>query len=54
MTWAPLLLADPSPCLRWLVLTQLLARGEDDPEVRGVGRLARGRSPGDEPDCGPG
>jgi len=34
MTWAPLLLADPSPCLRWLVLTQLLARGEDDPEVR--------------------
>ena len=34
MTWAPLLLADPSPCLRWLVLTQLLARGEDDPEVQ--------------------
>ncbi len=33
MTWAPLLLADPSPCLRWLVLTQLLGRGEDDPEV---------------------
>ncbi len=33
MTWVPLLLADPSPCLRWLVLTQLLARGEDDPEV---------------------
>jgi hypothetical protein len=34
MTWAPLLLADPSPCLRWLVLTRLLDRREDDPEVQ--------------------
>ena len=34
MTWAPLLLADPSPCLRRLVLTHLLERTEDDPEVR--------------------
>ncbi|MHB1296578.1 MAG: hypothetical protein ACYC4R_16490 [Anaerolineae bacterium] len=34
MTWAPLLLADPSPCLRWLVLRELLGRPADDPEVR--------------------
>ncbi|MCJ7548145.1 MAG: hypothetical protein MUQ30_00500 [Anaerolineae bacterium] len=34
MTWLPLLLADPSPCLRWLVLHELLGRPEDDPEVR--------------------
>ena len=33
MTWAPLLLADASPCLRWLVLTQLLARPADDSSV---------------------
>ena len=33
MTWAPLLLADPSPCLRWRVLSELLARPPDDPEV---------------------
>jgi hypothetical protein len=26
-------LADPSPCLRWLVLTHLLGRSEDDAEV---------------------
>lgn len=32
MTWAPLLLADPSPCLRALVLRDLLARPLDDPE----------------------
>jgi hypothetical protein len=38
-TWAPLLLADPSPCLRWLVLTKLLARGEDDPEVQELSAL---------------
>lgn len=30
----PLLLADPSPCLRLLVLRDLLGRGEDDPEVQ--------------------
>ncbi|OGO05570.1 MAG: hypothetical protein A2Y73_09210 [Chloroflexi bacterium RBG_13_56_8] len=34
MTWAPLLLADPSPCLRMLVLRELFHRPEDDPEVR--------------------
>ena len=34
MTWAPLLLADPSPCLRHLVLRQLLGRESSDPEVR--------------------
>ena len=33
MTWAPLLLADPSPCLRWLVLRQLLHLPDDHPEV---------------------
>lgn len=33
MTWAPLLLADPSPCLRLLVLRELLGRPADDPEV---------------------
>ncbi|MEZ4868549.1 MAG: hypothetical protein R3C14_44885 [Caldilineaceae bacterium] len=33
MTWAPLLLTDPSPALRWLVLRELLARPADDPEV---------------------
>ena len=32
-TWAGLLLADPSPCLRRLVLVDLLG-GPDDPEVR--------------------
>lgn len=39
MTWAALLLADPSPCLRWLVLSRLLKRGEDDPEVRELSAL---------------
>ena len=34
MTWIPLLLADPSPCLRYLVLRELLGRGGDDPEVK--------------------
>ena len=33
MTWAPLLLADPSPNLRLLVLRELLARPAGDPEV---------------------
>jgi hypothetical protein len=32
MTWAPLLLSDPSPCLRSLVLGDLLNRPEEDPE----------------------
>lgn len=34
MTWAALLLADPSPCLRTLVLRELLHREENDPEIR--------------------
>ena len=34
MTWVPLLLADPSPCLRWLALRHLLQLSEDHPEVR--------------------
>ena len=33
MTWIPLLLADPSPCLRSLVLRHLMDKPEDDPEV---------------------
>ena len=32
MTWLALLLADPSPCLRYLVLCDLLHRPEDDGE----------------------
>jgi len=32
--YVPLLLADPSPCLRWLVLTELLGRSNDDAEVQ--------------------
>lgn len=34
MTWIPLLLADPSPCLRLRVLRDLLERDGDDAEVR--------------------
>lgn len=34
MTWIPLLLADRSPCLRYLVFTELLGRSIDDNEVR--------------------
>lgn len=33
MTWAPLLLADPSPCLRYLALRDLFAPPPDDPEL---------------------
>jgi len=33
MTWIPLLLADRSACLRWLVLRNLLNRPDDDPEM---------------------
>ena len=33
MTWAALLLADSSPCLRTLVLRELLGRSEGDGEV---------------------
>jgi hypothetical protein len=34
MTWAPYLLADPSPSLRLLVLRELLGRSDTDEEVR--------------------
>jgi len=44
MTRIPLLLADPSPCLRILVLRELLHRKEDDPEVRELAEL-RGSDP---------
>ncbi len=33
MTWVPLLLTDPSPCLRWLVLRELLHYPDEAPEV---------------------
>lgn len=39
MIWAPLLLADPSPCLRRLVLRELLALPDDDPEVAELAAL---------------
>ncbi|MFW9949581.1 MAG: prenyltransferase/squalene oxidase repeat-containing protein [Candidatus Thorarchaeota archaeon] len=34
MTWIPLLLSDPSPNLRLLVLRELLNRSDEDPEVQ--------------------
>lgn len=39
MTWIPLLLADPSPCLRLLVLRDLLGRSDDDAEVRELAQV---------------
>jgi hypothetical protein len=42
VTWAALLLADRSPCLRRLVLLQLLRRTEDDPEVLELDALREG------------
>ena len=33
MTWPPLLLADPSPCLRWLVLRDIFHRESSDAEM---------------------
>lgn len=39
MTWVPLLLADPSPSLRLLVLRELLHRPDDDPEARELAAL---------------
>jgi hypothetical protein len=39
MTWIPLLLTDPSPCLRYLVLTELLDLKEDNVEVRELAKL---------------
>ena len=42
MTWAPLLLADPSPNLRLLVLRELLQRPAGDDEVRELASLREG------------
>jgi hypothetical protein len=39
MTWVALLLASPSPCLRTLVLRELLGRPDDDDEVRELSSL---------------
>src|SRR5512139_582774 len=39
MTWLPLLLADPSPSLRLLVLCELMAKPADDPEVKELSQL---------------
>jgi hypothetical protein len=39
MTWTPLLLTDPSPSLRLLVLRDLLHRSEEDTEVRELKQL---------------
>ncbi len=39
MTWIALLLADPSPCLRLLVLRELLGRSPEDAEVQELARL---------------
>jgi len=41
MTWIPLLLADRSASLRYLVLTELLGRSSDDDEVRELDELRR-------------
>jgi len=39
MTWTPLLLTDPSPCLRWLVLRDLLADADDFGEAQELAHL---------------
>ena len=39
MTWIPLLLADPSPCLRYLVLTELLKLPENEEEVKELSQM---------------
>jgi hypothetical protein len=39
MTWLPLMLADPSPCLRWLVLHDLLQRPPEDAELYELAQL---------------
>jgi hypothetical protein len=39
MNWVALLLADPSPCLRWLVLTELLGRPATDSEAQETASL---------------
>ena len=46
MSWLPLLLADPSACLRWLVLRDLFGRPADDPaNTTGVAMLPKGGNP---------
>lgn len=42
MSWAPLLLADSSPCLRMLTLRELLHRSESDGEVKELQGLQEG------------
>ena len=39
MIWAPLLLADSSPCLRLIVLRDLLERPDEDEEVQEISKL---------------
>ena len=39
MTWIPLLLTDPSPCLRYLVLTELLKLPENEEEVKELSQM---------------
>jgi len=39
MTWIPLLLTDPSPCLKYLVLTELLDYSEKEEEVHELSEL---------------
>ena len=39
MSWLPLLLADPSACLRWLVLRDLFERPAGDPELAELDEL---------------
>jgi len=41
MTWAPLLLSDPSPCLRWLALRELFRLPADHPELRELDGMRR-------------
>lgn len=41
MTWIPLLLTDPSPCLRYLVLTELLHLPEDEEEVQELSEMRK-------------
>jgi hypothetical protein len=39
VTWIPLLLTDPSPCLRYLVLTELLDLKDDEEEVQELAKM---------------
>ena len=39
MTWIPFLLTDPSPCLRYLVLKELLKKPTGDPELMQLAKL---------------